>query len=230
MILDKNKTAKRLLLKIYRPTIGKILENKRNKIFKKEGQRALFEMDKVFNELKIEYWLEFGTMLGAVREKDFISHDLDIDLGCFLQDYIEGNEKIFNKYGFKKVREFMIDDGKYGREETYRYNKVDIDIFYFSLDDNYMYCHTFAPLPNKSRDTTIKELGGLLVRELSYPYKGFKKIDFLNKKFLIPANICEHLSASYGANYMIKDENYSNDIATNVKNLRDKIGVRYIYE
>jgi hypothetical protein len=231
VVLDRYPKIKQILLKIYRPTVGAYREKQKNKRFKEKGKEALFNIDKAFNEIGIKYWLEFGTLLGAVREKDFIAHDLDIDLGCFLEDYHEKNEKIFNKYGFKKVREFLIDDGKYGREETYRYNGLDIDIFYFSINEKQqMYCHTFIPLPDKSRETTINELGGLIVRELTYPYEGFATIELFKHNFNMPKNIDEHLSASYGKNYMIKDPNYSNKIATNVKILKDKIGIRYLYE
>jgi len=230
LFLDKNKKMKKIAITIYKPTIGYIINRRRNRLFKKVGKEALYKVDKVFNELNILYWLEFGTLLGAIREKDFIQHDLDIDLGCFFEDYNKNNEKIFEKYGFKKTREFLIDNGKFGREETYSYKGVDIDIFYFHKRKDVMFCHTFAPIEGKSREGTIEEIGGLLVRELSYPYKGFKKIKFLGKDFNIPSNVEEHLSASYGENYMIKDPNYSNKIAKNVVLLPDKLGIRRLYD
>ena len=230
LLIEKNKYLKEIIKSIYVPTIGKYKKYKQNKLFIKEGRNALYQIDKVFKELEVDFWLEFGTLLGAIREKSFIAHDLDIDIGMFMEDFDEKNEKIFNKYGFKKVKMFLVDNGEYAREETYEYKGVGIDIFYFHRRDNEILTHTFAPEKGKSRYKTIEEKGGLLVRELRYPYSGFMHIEFLGKKFLAPSNLHEHLTASYGENYMIKDPNYSNEIATNVRIIPDKIGVRKIYD
>ena len=56
----------------------------------------LIDKEKAFENLSIfkeiadrngfKFFLAYGTMLGAVREKDFIDHDEDIDLGADYQD------------------------------------------------------------------------------------------------------------------------------------------------
>ena len=214
---------------MYMGTIRKYVNYKRNKAFNLEGKEALFALKSVFEELDITYWLEFGTMLGAVREKNFIAHDLDIDIGMFATHYSEENERVFNKYGFRKTCTYVVDDGEYAREETYYYKDVGVDIFYFHNRENEIFCHTFKALEGQSEDKTIEKLGGLCIRELRYPYEGFTQIDFLGEIFNIPANIDEHLKASYGEKWMIKDPNYTNSIATNVTNIKDKIAKRYLF-
>lgn len=44
---------------------------------------ALRQVKEVFDEYDIEYWLDMGTLLGAIRDGKFIPWDTDIDLGIW---------------------------------------------------------------------------------------------------------------------------------------------------
>ena len=55
--------------------------------FKKEyAQEGLKLMKKILDKNGIVFLLNFGTLLGAVREHDFIGHDIDVDLAIYEKD------------------------------------------------------------------------------------------------------------------------------------------------
>lgn len=64
--------------------------------FTKEEKKILSKViSKLFNDLefaKIKYWIDWGTFLGAYRDKSIIAWDPDFDIGAFSRD----KEKLLN--------------------------------------------------------------------------------------------------------------------------------------
>ena len=50
---------------------------------KKRARQALLDLKKLLDSAGIEFFLRSGTLLGCVREADFLEHDKDIDIGVF---------------------------------------------------------------------------------------------------------------------------------------------------
>lgn len=59
----------------------------------KEVQQVLLELlvfiDKICKENKISYWIDGGTLLGAVRSSSFIGWDDDVDIALMYDDYLK---------------------------------------------------------------------------------------------------------------------------------------------
>jgi len=77
----------------------------------------LIEIDKICRKHNISYFLDAGTLLGAVRHKGFIPWDDDVDILVFKQDY-------------KKLREVLIKE----LPKQYFFSDWTTDKYYF---DNY---------------------------------------------------------------------------------------------
>eukprot|EP00455_Lapot_gusevi_P040882 TRINITY_DN4675_c0_g1_i3.p1 TRINITY_DN4675_c0_g1~~TRINITY_DN4675_c0_g1_i3.p1 ORF type:complete len:224 (-),score=16.95 TRINITY_DN4675_c0_g1_i3:70-741(-) len=49
-------------------------------------RHMLHTFDDVARELKVPYWIDFGTLLGAVKFKDILPWDRDLDISVFEED------------------------------------------------------------------------------------------------------------------------------------------------
>lgn len=91
------------------------------------AKENLLLLQKLFKEIGIHFLLTYGTLLGVVREQDFIEHDEDIDL--ILKD--EYRDKFLSslfklrKYGFELVRYDRRDLFSIMRKGEY------IDLYFF---------------------------------------------------------------------------------------------------
>ena len=74
-----------------------------NKVIAKEN---LLLLKSILDNNNVLFLLSFGTLLGAVREHDFISHDEDIDLILFKKDLPKFLSLLFvlRENGFEIVR------------------------------------------------------------------------------------------------------------------------------
>ena len=51
-------------------------------------KELLLELKNLLDKNNITFWLMTGTLLGAIRENDFLAHDPnDIDIGLHINDY-----------------------------------------------------------------------------------------------------------------------------------------------
>lgn len=125
----------------------------------------LEKMDKIFRTNNIKYWIDAGTLLGAVRHNGIIPWDDDIDICIMIdnKDKFLALRKEFNNYGidmqhyWADYKLFLINgnnikpnnrnwewtdkDGKIVNDDfniKYKYPFIDI-MFMIKKDDNYIY-------------------------------------------------------------------------------------------
>jgi len=56
-------------------------EFKNNKKFLLEANTVLNKISDILDENRIDYWIDFGTLLGIIRDSEIIKWDKDIDIG-----------------------------------------------------------------------------------------------------------------------------------------------------
>ena len=91
--------------------------------------KNLEDFDRIMKKYKIFYWLGEGTALGAIREKNIIKNDSDVDVGIYIKDY--------NKFVKIVVPKLLENGFKIGRKKPFSISKngeyIDVDITGYNL-------------------------------------------------------------------------------------------------
>lgn len=202
---------KSLLKPLYYPYKNYIRRN-RNKVFRENAIGVLSEFDRVMSDNGFHYSVFAGTLLGAVREKGFIKHDMDIDTMMWFDEYSPLIKDVLVANGFKLHHVYEADGGKLAKEDTYIKNGVNIDIFFVYSDHSYdsYQCDFFLLGNSTSPEDCMKKYGHLGVRRREYPVgRSFVRLPFEGISVSAIQNYEDWLTARYGDDYMIPNPNYS---------------------
>ena len=153
---------------------------------KEEAVKNLKDIKNILDSLKITWWLDCGTCLGAYRDKDFCEGDEnDIDLGTwFLPNRVEIIKKA-KELGFEVWHEWE-------REIALKRNGNKIDLFYYAIkgDDAW----------------TCFYDGDKVAKYVVVPKHFFRRLDnieFYGNNYKIPSQTELYLNGRYG-NWHIK--------------------------
>jgi phosphorylcholine metabolism protein LicD len=169
---------------------GKIITSTFNK---EDAFENLKDIYNVCDKLSISVFPFAGTLLGIIREGDFIPHDLDMDFAIKLENYSPKLIEQLITNGFK----FELSLGKLekGYELRFRKRNIQVDFFLFYDKTNYIctYCYD-----NKGSIYEVK-------------YHNFELIDYDFKGITIkiPNNTEEFLRQQYGDDWKIPKKNWN---------------------
>ncbi len=145
-----------------------------NPLDQNDSKNLLIDISKTLDDLDIDYWLVFGTALGAYRDNKFISWDTDIDVGMFLSD----RTKLIASIGVLGLADILYVRDLGDIVTCIRYN-IPIDIYLFKKTKK----------SYKSRQYSIPR------RQID---KGFSEINFCGRTFKLVKDPDKYLTRLYG--------------------------------
>ncbi len=113
--------------------------------------KNLKDTKEIFDKHKITYWLDWGTLLGAIRDKKIIEFDDDLDLSTFSYNWEKVNSILpeFEQKEFKviNISRIKFDKGFYHESIILERFGYDVDLYFYQLK-NETYFHTMLPMIN----------------------------------------------------------------------------------
>lgn len=147
----------------------------------------LSEIDKICKNNNIEYWLDFGSLLGAIRHKGFIPWDDDCDVSMINSDYRKfANIVNSDEYSDFECIEHIKNGVLYFRSKSNK--NIEIDIFsYDDFEDRI--CKSFKPTELFPRE------GLFIPKNIVLPTK---RINFEDIELNIPNDADSYLRFEFG--------------------------------
>ena len=172
--------------------------------------KMLHDVTEILDKYNVEYWLDFGTLLGIVRENRILPWDDDMDISIFPKDIEVVRTKVMPELKKLKYRDYLrffsknIDPLQKGAPRAFKvrdnrlfflkgYVKLDIFILYKEADKLHWVEHG-----------ELHSLPANLLEEFSYH-------EFNGKKYRIPKNYDAYLTYHYG-DWRIPNENYNSTV------------------
>ena len=174
---------------------------------RRNGLQMLAAAQEALDNMHVRAFLTYGALLGAYRDKGFISYDPDIDLGILAQEIPADLHERMAYAGFKLYKQGVLANGQVF-EETYIYNKLHLDIFYYFQEGNDYY----SIIARKHETKEWKEANasdGFPCDRSYVPACEFEKREFLGLQVYMPTDTDGWLRAIYSDSYMTPIKNWN---------------------
>ncbi len=191
-------------------------ENKQKKL-QRYGYGLMSDLNKILDTLNVVYFIDFGTLLGIIRDNKIMDHDLDMDIGIIPDDFsTEEIRKTLESAGFILWKQYF--NGNKILEESYLYKGVKFDINYYEQTKNNSKVWLFYRKPGVQYKEGIRNIVEMTYSKIT----GTKKIKVKNIVVSVPLDSEKLLEEKYGKNWRIPDKNWiywKNPAAKPIKNI-----------
>lgn len=144
------------------------------------AKQNLLDFKKVLDHNELIFFIMHGTLLGAIRENNFIKHDIDIDTCTINEKKLIETIPLLDEVGLKLCR----------YEPTYMYS--------FIRDGVYIDVYIVNKLQGLVGISYVRYLGHIIPRKY---FRFPKTMMFLGEKFRIPNHSIKLLEFWYGKNW-----------------------------
>jgi fukutin len=184
-----------VLRRIVKIILAPFLNKKVQFIDKDVALENLANAKKILDRLNVRNWLTDGTLLGYFRENDFIGYDVDVDMGCFIDDYTDEILHSFIDNGWRVEQIFGKRD--IGFELAFIRDNVKLDIFFFYEEGQLFWHGAWKNTPK-----------GLNLIKYYYDKFELSEIKFKGNIFNIPTNTEKYIMTKYGEDWKTPKKNW----------------------
>lgn len=196
--LSKSEKVKTLLMPIYEKLgVKAAIHKNRTETFSKHGFEVLRKITVALNKKEVKYWLDYGTLLGIIRNQGILKHDDDIDLGMMATDYSEEIDEIFLKEGFILVSTVHLKQDNTLVQKVFTFNEVRVDLFFYFKAHNKMFSYAADNRTYLLNKYHLKQ-GEYLAIKSAFSYQTTKQIRVNGACFSIPSAPRKYLQEAYG--------------------------------
>lgn len=189
---------------------------RRRRMLKRYGTEVLMDLAELFSRRRIPAFAAYGTLLGFVREKGFLSHDRDIDLGVLPGDWHAKrllHVLLDEEHGFSFNSAFVY-NGKI-TEFNVTYKNIPIDFFFYESDGDKFYAGSYHYFPDREYPA---ENANTAQRVCEPRIEGLEKVTIYGVDFPVPANTDFVLKQLYG-NWHVPDKNWDDSKHPGIEDL-----------
>ena len=197
------------IYELIRQAFIKVYYPYKNYKIRREASEILTRVGNVFENNTKDYWLDYGTLLGYVRERKIIKGDLDLDFGVIMEDKSKSLQKYLEEYQIYLTQRMKV-EGMIVAEQ-YRYKDIGFDIFYYRKENDKIITNVWLTTDHSVPQKISYEQGGGVLGETTFSAFDTMKIQFYGVWFRIPEDADLYLKEHYGDDYMIPNPNFSFD-------------------
>ena len=197
-----------------------LMNSSKNTAIQTNGYEIIDEVDKVMTTNNISYFIDFGTLLGIVREGKLLSFDIDIDFGVLDADLNTKTtiRKKLKEIGYIRTERHEVNGDV--KEESYQRDNCKFDIFYYERYQEGVYCYIFCRVDGVKYENQHEISAGIYRYNMNVIPE--RKI-INNREFSIPMESEALLEMKYGKNWRIPNKYWHYWYDSNVE-IQENIG------
>lgn len=203
-ILKRNVITRKLYNTWEKEKIENDIKGKINHL-QNAGNDFIIDVNKALATGNEIFFLDYGSLLGIVREGGIIKHDSDIDFGVSVinQDTIKQIRRCLSEHGYKLLSINHVDDSIVA-QDTFGKNGIEFDIYYHYIENENGHVYMIYRDPSKSYSDNEWDVVVATTKAIH------ETIDFpFNKSTVrIPKYYLQHIENRYGPNWRVPDKTY----------------------